>query len=295
MSWSPRTAKPPACYSPTTLKTVMAFDPVTKACAEHLRTLDHRLYLGCLFAQPQDHCAIFGLQALHAELGRVRESVSEPMLGEIRYTWWREALEEVSLGKPRAHPVIAAIAQAANAGAIDVDTLFSMIDVRQVDLYREGARSQQHVQSYAFDTGGALYAAIARAVGADPATQELAAQSGAAASTIGIVRAAGFHAEMQHASADTAEKGEAVFAGSFTPDLKATLDAMGQAALATLKEGLSKRVGSRYRSAVAPLISPYLTGVRAAGVQFDPEQTQAPPSTAHLLWRTWRYTRLGWL
>ena len=35
------------------------------------------------------------LYAFHLELAKVPELVSEPMIGDIRYQWWRDAVAEI--------------------------------------------------------------------------------------------------------------------------------------------------------------------------------------------------------
>jgi len=52
----------------------------------------------------------FALYAFNYEVARVRESVSEPMLGQIRLQWWRENIAAAFAGEaPRDHPIVAAL------------------------------------------------------------------------------------------------------------------------------------------------------------------------------------------
>ncbi|HEX6859160.1 MAG TPA: squalene/phytoene synthase family protein [Caulobacteraceae bacterium] len=89
---------------------------------------------------------VVALYALNHELARVASSVREPLMGEIRLTWWREAFEEIIAGKPpRKHPVVEAAAAAAipnaalgtlpegrfaelDAGPLEEDALFAYLD-----------------------------------------------------------------------------------------------------------------------------------------------------------------------
>lgn len=62
---------------------------------------------------------VMALYAFDHELARVAVSVREPLMGEIRLTWWREAMEEVQAGKPpRRHPVVEAVSAAFAPGAL---------------------------------------------------------------------------------------------------------------------------------------------------------------------------------
>src|SRR5271157_2668701 len=45
-----------------------------------------------LFAPAARREALFALYAFNYEIARVRESVTEPMIGQIRLEWWRESI-----------------------------------------------------------------------------------------------------------------------------------------------------------------------------------------------------------
>ena len=77
---------------------------------------------------------VVALYALNHELARVAASVREPLMGEIRLTWWREAFEEVAAGKPpRRHPVVEAVAE----GGFAPRALEDLPQARMADLDAE--------------------------------------------------------------------------------------------------------------------------------------------------------------
>src|SRR5665213_2932433 len=61
--------------------------PIGALVREH----DRDRFQTALFAPAGDREALFALYAFNYEIARVRESVREPMLGQIRLQWWREA------------------------------------------------------------------------------------------------------------------------------------------------------------------------------------------------------------
>src|SRR4051812_4524072 len=78
---------------------------------------------------------VIALYAYDHELARAPKVASNPILGEIRLTWWREALEEIFVGKPlRAHPGAQALARAVERRALPRDLLETMIDARYREL-----------------------------------------------------------------------------------------------------------------------------------------------------------------
>ncbi len=94
---------------------------------------DFRLSLN--YAAPADRARLAALFAFLIELRRIPSSVSEAALGEIRLQWHREALDEIVAGKrPRAHPVVAALAASVDVAAAR-PTLETMIDARARLLY----------------------------------------------------------------------------------------------------------------------------------------------------------------
>src|SRR6202030_2870644 len=62
------------------------------AVAALVRRHDRDRFQSALFAPAARRETLFALYAFNYEIARVRESVQEPMLGQIRLQWWREAI-----------------------------------------------------------------------------------------------------------------------------------------------------------------------------------------------------------
>ena len=78
---------------------------------------------------------VLAVLAFDAELARVRVVVSEALLGEIRLTWWQEALDEITHQRPvRRHPTVQALAKAIGARDLSPLLLSSLIEARIEDL-----------------------------------------------------------------------------------------------------------------------------------------------------------------
>ncbi len=84
-------------------------------CAALVREADRDRYLATLFAPAAQRDALYALYAFNVEIARVRDLAREPMPGEIRLQWWREALSGEREGEAAAHPVAAALARDARA------------------------------------------------------------------------------------------------------------------------------------------------------------------------------------
>ncbi|GAA0542579.1 hypothetical protein FHS83_000280 [Rhizomicrobium palustre] len=81
------------------------------ACEQTVRRHDPDRYFAALFAPEAQRRHLFVLAALYYELAHVSASVREPMIGAIRFAWWRETVEGARAGKPREHVVAKALAQ----------------------------------------------------------------------------------------------------------------------------------------------------------------------------------------
>ncbi len=79
-------------------------------CANAVKEQAYPYFVATLFVPAERRESCFGFLAFHAEMMRVPNRVSEPMLGYIRFAWWREALAQIRGGKStRAHPLLEAL------------------------------------------------------------------------------------------------------------------------------------------------------------------------------------------
>src|SRR6266702_8323096 len=65
-----------------------------------VRRHDHDRFQTVLFAPAARREALFALYAFNYEIARVRENVSQPVLGQIRLRWWRESIAAAFAGGP---------------------------------------------------------------------------------------------------------------------------------------------------------------------------------------------------
>lgn len=123
-----------------------------------VRRVDPDRWLSSRFvADAAARADLVALYALDHELVRIPHIVSDPLMGEIRMTWWREGLEEIAAGRaPRSHPVLRAI----TAGALPATALAALAEARLGDL--DAARTGEAALAHADATEGLLMALAAR-------------------------------------------------------------------------------------------------------------------------------------
>lgn len=111
------------------------------------------------------------LYALDHELTRIPLIVTNPLMGEIRLTWWREGLEEIAEGKPpRAHAVLRAVADS----ALPPTALAALAEARLGDL--DGDKTGEEALAHADAADGLLMALAARRL-SDKATADQVKQA----------------------------------------------------------------------------------------------------------------------
>lgn len=132
-----------------------------------VRRADPDRWLASRFIADADQRAdVVALYAFNNELAHVAEAVREPLMGEIRLTWWREAVEELFAGRPpRGHPVIQALATAIRRRTLAQAPLEAMIEARFADFEPGGLADAAAVEAYVDGTAGALMALAVAALG----------------------------------------------------------------------------------------------------------------------------------
>lgn len=119
-----------------------------------VRRVDPDRWLASRFiADPKARADVVALYAFNYELARVAAGVSNALMGEIRLTWWREAMEEIAAGgPPRKHPTVEAVAAAGYPPA----ALAEMAQARMADLDPAPFADETEVLAYIDATAGAV-------------------------------------------------------------------------------------------------------------------------------------------
>jgi len=163
-------------------------------CIRQARARDYDRYIATLAAPSALRGYLSVLLAFNDEIARVRDTVSEPALGDIRLTWWREAVNEAALGTAKEHPIARALAVTLQTRDVDPHYLHNMIDARARDLDDAPFATLEELEKYADATSGNLSLAMLDVLGVkEDAAQTAARQSGTAWALIGMLRALPHH------------------------------------------------------------------------------------------------------
>lgn len=128
-----------------------------------VRAADEERWLAARFVtDPVRRAELVALYALNLELARTAGSVSNPLLGEMRLQWWREAVDEIATGRPSRAPALEALRAAVETRRLDRPALARIIDARILDLEPAPFADEAALTAYLDDTAGALMLAAAR-------------------------------------------------------------------------------------------------------------------------------------
>lgn len=163
-------------------------------CAREVRCHDPDRYLTSLFAPADSREALFALHAFNLEIARIRESISEPMMGQIRLQWWRDAVAEIYTGKPRHHQVVMPLARAVHRHDLTRGLFEAMLDAREQDLRDGPPETLADLTGYAAATAGGLCELALEALGVrGQSARRAGSLVGTAWAFVGLIRAMPFH------------------------------------------------------------------------------------------------------
>jgi phytoene synthase len=269
-------------------------------CENLLRAGDKDRWLASLFAPADRRPHLYALYAFNLEIARVRELAREPMAGEIRLQWWREALAGARPGEAAAHPVASALLEAVGRYGLETQALVDLIEARAFDLYADPMPSLDAFAAYGRRTASGLIALAARVLDPDRTdVGELARPAGIAYATTGLLRAFALHASrgQLYLPGDVLDRHQVlasdIFAGRTTDALRAALAELRAVARANLDAFAAKRAA--LPRAMVPafllvaLVRAYLDRMEAR--DYDPFATPVEVPQWRRQWMLWRAAR----
>jgi 15-cis-phytoene synthase len=234
------------------------------------RSGDVDRYLAALLGPRKARADLLALAAFVGEIARIPGLVSEPMMGEIRLQWWREALDTLQAGGITGNPVADVLGRAIVQHALPDELLRGLIDARSHDL--EPQRSHgPGLTAYVDATDGAAFKLAARILNVDPqSASELLFATAQAYGRARILR----NAAREGDGATAQHQGEA-------------RSWLGKARL------LIKAAPPAILPAILPvaLVEPYLAALEVSGP--DSADARADISQLTRVWRLWRASVTG--
>lgn len=170
--------------------------PALSYCGQEVRKYDNDRFLTALFAPADRREALFALYAFNVEVAKTREVVSEPLLGQIRLQWWRDAVAALyGEGAMPEHGVVRALHEAVTAHGLSRAAFDALIEARDADLDDEPPATLDALERYAEATAAPLAQLALEVLGVrDAAAQEAGRRAATGYALAGLLRAVPFHA-----------------------------------------------------------------------------------------------------
>lgn len=268
-------------------------------CADLVRGHDFPRYAATLFAPAAERRALLALYAFNVEIVRVRDQVSQPLPGEIRFQWWTDLFAGLVHGSAEGNPVAAELLRAIRDFDLPVAALSLLVEEHQFDLYNDPMPTMAALEGYLAATSSALFDLAARIM-APPseAVEHLARHAGLAQGIVQIImnlpRDAS-HRQLflpQQVLASHGCQMEDVFAGKDSANLRAVLEQLAGEAQQHLTPALSllADVPAAVRPAFLPLSQLRADLKRLSQPGRNPFMPQ-PTSRLRTLWTLWRGSR----
>jgi NADH dehydrogenase [ubiquinone] 1 alpha subcomplex assembly factor 6 len=266
-----------------------------------VRRHDRDRYQTALFAPAARRDALFALYAFNYEIARVRERVSEPMLGRIRLQWWREVVAEAYADGPaRRHQIAAAVTAAIRGHGLSRRHFERLIDTRERDLEEGPPATLAALEEYAEGSSAPLLLLALELLGAgDEPAIAAAREVGIGYALAGLSRAAPLLARQQKLMipADIAAR-HGLDARDYlelraTPQLRAATAEVAAAALGHLRAARTRhrQIPRRALPALLPAVVAERTLARLAQAGYNPF---APVLAAPDALQSWRLA-IAWL
>ena len=285
--------------APETQTEALAF--AFRHCEALVREGDPDRYFATLFAPAPFRPHLFALAAFGLTVARVRDAASNPLAGEIRLQWWRDALQGEARGDVKANPVAAALDDAIVTRRLGRQPFVDLIDARVFDLYDDPMPRVNDLEGYCGETASSLIrlGSLVLADGAEPGGAAAAGHAGVAVGITGLLRALPWHARngQVYLPADLLRQNgvtrEDIVSGRGGPGLVRVCAELRDRARSHLKAYAAARdtIAPAARPAFLPvaLVEIYLRAMERAG--YDPLHTPVEMPRWRRMWRFWRASR----
>ncbi|MEO0635971.1 MAG: squalene/phytoene synthase family protein [Pseudomonadota bacterium] len=122
-------------------------------CVYLVRSENRPRYISLVYAAQELRPALCALFAFEIEIARIPNLVQEPMAGELRLQWWRDAIR---LGD-RSMPLAAALVATIDEHALSISTFDALLDARISDLYADPPATLGDAEGHAGETRSVIY------------------------------------------------------------------------------------------------------------------------------------------
>ncbi|GAA5104010.1 phytoene/squalene synthase family protein [Bartonella jaculi] len=117
-----------------------------------LRATDRDRYISVLFAPKKKRRALAALYAFNAEITRIRESVHDPLIGEIRLRWWYDSIAKSEIQESERNPILSDLFMAMTLFNLPKTAFLRYCEAQILDLYHNPVETLHDLEFYCSET-----------------------------------------------------------------------------------------------------------------------------------------------
>ncbi|WP_336294148.1 phytoene/squalene synthase family protein [Bartonella sp. CB169] len=125
-------------------------------CLNILRATDRDRYISVLFAPKKKRRALAALYAFNVEVSRIRESVHDPLIGEIRLRWWYNSIANDEMQNGQNSPILSDLLRAMTLFNLPKTSFLRYCDAHISTLYQNPISSLHDLEFYCGETAGII-------------------------------------------------------------------------------------------------------------------------------------------
>lgn len=257
---------------------------------------DRDRYLTALFAPEPARDDLLVLYAFNNEVAKIRESVTESMLGAIKLQWWRDIISGIydKGAFPHGNPLIEQLAGVIARRHLSRAHFDALLEARARDMEENPPADVTDLEVYAEGSSARLTMLALEVLDArDEVSMAAGRHVGIAWALTGMLRAVLFHARVNRLLLPE-NTGVSVHDLKDRRNTERVAQAVAEIAViarAHLDKARSLKPDPRALSALLPatLADAYLTGLeRRKHDVFDPRHAMQRPAVARLIWNALR-------
>jgi 15-cis-phytoene synthase len=136
-------------------------EPHYAQCLESLKSGSFTDYVAILFLPVEIRPHAAAVLAFDLEIETLSLRVSEPIPGEIRLQWWREAISGERDGESMANPLARALLETISLNELPLDGFQRYLDARLFDLYNDPMPDRDMLEGYLGETESFIFQILA--------------------------------------------------------------------------------------------------------------------------------------
>ena len=161
-------------------------------CAQEVRRHDLDRFLFTLFAPLEVREDIFTFLAFNAEISKIAEKVSEPLLGHLRTKWWQDVIDQIydgSFDGVRGHYIVDRLPKLIRERRLTKSLIDQLIEARSLEFSSWPPKNKEALIEYIYGTSAVPNILLLEIIGNQTGLEKKATDLGMAWGLTNLIRA----------------------------------------------------------------------------------------------------------